>query len=154
MWNFFPQTPGKGGSQNAESDPPSTDLNHDQTSEVIHFLVDEWFILLAVCLCSWSAWNVSDVCTPVFRASFVLSAWNRTTLLRSFSNTMSCFMTLEIFLLTWPPLGELWHKKKWNCCMWFAMCHWQSLTLSVFSFRTKGRPFNAAARGSGPARFP
>uniref|UniRef100_A0A8D3DFE0 Early endosome antigen 1 n=1 Tax=Scophthalmus maximus TaxID=52904 RepID=A0A8D3DFE0_SCOMX len=27
------QTPGKGGSQNAESEQPSTDLNHDQTSE-------------------------------------------------------------------------------------------------------------------------
>uniref|UniRef100_A0A8C4IB69 Early endosome antigen 1 n=1 Tax=Dicentrarchus labrax TaxID=13489 RepID=A0A8C4IB69_DICLA len=30
---FLPQTPGKGGSQNAESEQPSTDLNHDQTSE-------------------------------------------------------------------------------------------------------------------------
>lgn len=26
-------TPGKGGSQNAESEQPSTDLNHDETSE-------------------------------------------------------------------------------------------------------------------------
>uniref|UniRef100_A0A8D0AUE4 Early endosome antigen 1 n=1 Tax=Sander lucioperca TaxID=283035 RepID=A0A8D0AUE4_SANLU len=34
MVNFSPlQTPGKGGSQNAEPEQPSTDLNHDQTSE-------------------------------------------------------------------------------------------------------------------------
>uniref|UniRef100_A0A8C8MB57 Early endosome antigen 1 n=1 Tax=Oncorhynchus tshawytscha TaxID=74940 RepID=A0A8C8MB57_ONCTS len=30
----LPQTPGKGGSQNSESDQPSADLNNDQTSEV------------------------------------------------------------------------------------------------------------------------
>uniref|UniRef100_A0A8C2ZJA6 Early endosome antigen 1 n=1 Tax=Cyclopterus lumpus TaxID=8103 RepID=A0A8C2ZJA6_CYCLU len=47
-----PQTPGKGGSQNAESEQPSTDLNHDQTSEVTwtDTLIIEWLSPM-VCFC-------------------------------------------------------------------------------------------------------
>uniref|UniRef100_A0A8C4I7K0 Early endosome antigen 1 n=1 Tax=Dicentrarchus labrax TaxID=13489 RepID=A0A8C4I7K0_DICLA len=48
---FLPQTPGKGGSQNAESEQPSTDLNHDQTSEVTWMLVIISWLILIVCFC-------------------------------------------------------------------------------------------------------
>uniref|UniRef100_A0A8C4I7B1 Early endosome antigen 1 n=1 Tax=Dicentrarchus labrax TaxID=13489 RepID=A0A8C4I7B1_DICLA len=49
---FLPQTPGKGGSQNAESEQPSTDLNHDQTSEVT-WMLGLWFIYTVNIIISW-----------------------------------------------------------------------------------------------------
>lgn len=67
MSKYSPQTPGKGGSQNAESDPPSADLNHDQTSEVGQICLRWCMSYFTLCLCKLVSLGCVLCCAPVFQ---------------------------------------------------------------------------------------